>query len=161
MTEFQIAMDEIGKFQMIFNSTFIAMLWEQRILEFIRVVFYPTWVSPYYLAILIGFSEQNDLAPLAQTPLYKRQVEAVATMMTNNPVVGPPKAKVGRPKKNMLMPKVPAISWLWHSWASARSHWLLNMPLNGRNQVHICNTINNKFELIFQILVIICVQNLK
>ena len=39
MSEFQIALDKIKKFQVIFASNFIAMRWEQRILEFIRVAF--------------------------------------------------------------------------------------------------------------------------
>jgi hypothetical protein len=36
MSKFQIAMDEIEKFKVIFDSNFIAMRWEQQILEVIR-----------------------------------------------------------------------------------------------------------------------------
>ena len=46
--------------------------------------------------------EQSDMVPLAPTRLKKKQGEAIATMVTDDLVVGPPKAKVGRPKKNMM-----------------------------------------------------------
>lgn len=39
---------------------------------------------------------------LVPTCLKKRQVKAIATMVTGDLAAGPPKAKVGCPKKNMM-----------------------------------------------------------
>ena len=35
--------------------------------------------------------------------MKKRQVEAIATMVIDDPAIDPPKAKVGRRKKNMTI----------------------------------------------------------
>ena len=40
---------------------------------------------------------------LAPTRSKKRQVEAIAMMVTNDPVASPSNAKVGCPKKNMTI----------------------------------------------------------
>ena len=40
---------------------------------------------------------------LAPTCSKKKQVKAIATMVIDDLVVGPPKAKVGHPKKKMMI----------------------------------------------------------
>lgn len=95
------------------------MCWEQWILESVRVAFDPTRVSYYllyYPAVPIGFMEQSDILPLAPTRLKKRQVEVIAMMVADERVVGPPKAKVARLKKSMMIvdAKTSTQSWSWH-----------------------------------------------
>ena len=59
-------------------------------------------IPPDYLAYCpttpIRFREQSYLVPLAPTRSKKRYVEAIAMMVTIDITIGPPKAKVGRPK---------------------------------------------------------------
>ena len=50
-----------------------------------------------------GFTKQGDMVLLAPTRLKERQVEVIAPMVTRGPNVGPPDAKVGRPKNNMII----------------------------------------------------------
>ena len=47
--------------------------------------------------------EQSDVVLLAPTHSKKRQVEAISTMVSSDPIVGPPKATMGCLKKNMMI----------------------------------------------------------
>lgn len=63
----------------------------------------PSEYMAYYRAVPIGFTEQSNLVLLKPTCSKKIQIEAITMMVIDDLVVVPPKVKVGRPKKNMMI----------------------------------------------------------
>ena len=55
VSNLQIAIDEVEKFQVISDLNFMSMRWEQRILEFIRVAFELPMVSLLHRGSVCGF----------------------------------------------------------------------------------------------------------
>ena len=58
----------------------------------------PPQYLAFYPAVPIGFTEHSDLVLLSPTRLKRRHVEAIVMMVTGDLVVGPLKAKGGRPE---------------------------------------------------------------